>query len=67
MLTGAIDFYHFIPFSLALALARGQTRGHKVSTKQNLLALLFFSHFSIVGMKIDVFAKLFKLNILILL
>ena len=32
MLIGTIDFFHFIPVSLTLALARG----HKVSAKQNL-------------------------------
>ena len=31
---GTIDFYHFIPLSVALTLAGG----HKVSAKQNLLA-----------------------------
>ena len=31
---GTIDFYHFVPLSLTLTLAGG----HKVSTKQNLLA-----------------------------
>ena len=46
---GTVDFYLFIPLSVTLTLAEG----HKVSTKQNLLAL--FSR------------KLFKLNILRLL
>ena len=40
MLTGTIDFYHFIPLSLTLTLSWG----HKVSAKQDLLAL--FSLFS---------------------
>ena len=34
MLIGSIDFYHFIPLSLTLTLGGG----HKISTKQNLLA-----------------------------
>ena len=34
MLTGAIDFYHFIPLSLTLTLSRG----HSITAKQNLLA-----------------------------
>ena len=34
MLTGTINFYHFIPLSLTLTLPEG----HKVSAKQNLLA-----------------------------
>ena len=41
MLIGAIDFYHFLPISVTLTLAGG----HKISTKQNLLAPLF-AHFS---------------------
>ena len=36
MLLATIDCYHFMPHSVTLAF----TRGHKVSTKQNLLALL---------------------------
>ena len=38
LLIGTIGFYHFIPLSLTLTLPGG----HKVSTKQNLLAS--FSH-----------------------
>ena len=37
MLIGTMDFYHFIPLSLTLTLPGG----HKVSTKQSLLASFF--------------------------
>ena len=41
MLKGTIDFYNFTPLLQTLTLAGG----HKVSTKQNLLATVF-AHFS---------------------
>ena len=41
MLIGTINFYHFIPLSAILTLAWG----HKVSTRQSLLAS-FLTHFS---------------------
>ena len=41
MLLGIVHFYHFLPLSLTLTLPGG----HKVSTKQNLLAS-FLTHFS---------------------
>ena len=34
IIIGIIDFYHFIPLSVTLVLAEG----HKVGTKQDLLA-----------------------------
>ena len=57
---GTIDMYHFILPSQTLTLAGG----HKVSTKQNLLASFFWHTFRLIGMKIDVELKHFKLNIL---
>ena len=39
LLTGTIDFYHFTPLSVTLTMLGG----HKVSTKQDLLASFFFS------------------------
>ena len=42
MLIGTIDFYHFLPLSLALTLPGS----HKVSAKQNLLASFFCTLFS---------------------
>ena len=55
MLTGAIDFYHFIPLSLTLTLARG----HTVSTKQNLLKFFgfFCIFFQLNGVKYGIVMK----------
>ena len=41
-------------------------RGHKVSTKQNLLASIFLHTLQLIRMKFKMVLKQFKLNILIL-
>ena len=41
LVIGTIDFYHFIPLSVTLTLLGG----HKVSAKENLLALFSRSLF----------------------
>ena len=62
-LPGTIDFYHFIPLSLALTLPGG----HKVSAKQNVLASFFLHTFHLIRMEFDAVMKHFKMNILRLL
>ena len=63
MLIGTIDFYHFIPLSVTLIMAEV----HKVSSKQDLLALFTHTFFQQNGMKFGMVMKQFKLNILWLL
>ena len=62
MFIGTYGFYHFIPLSVTLTLAGG----HKVSTKQNLLASFSYTS-QLNGIKFGVVMKQFKLNILRLL
>ena len=62
MLGDSIDFYHFVPLSVALTLARGCG----VNRRQNLLAS-FSRLFQLVRIKFDVVMRQFKLIILILL
>ena len=62
-LRGTIGFYHIRPLSLTLTLAGG----HKVSTKQNLLALFSHALFNWFGWNLIWCWSNFKLNTLILL
>ena len=59
--TGTIDFYHFIPVSVALTL----DGGHKVRGKRNWLNSCFHS-FQLNGMKSGMVIKQVKFNIPIL-
>ena len=47
MLVGSVDFYHFIPLSVTMTSAGG----HKVSTKQDLLASFCGTFFQLISMK----------------
>ena len=59
MLIGTIDLYHFIPLLVTFTL----TGGHKVSTKQNLLASFCCTLSNkLIRMKFDVVLKHCKLN-----
>ena len=57
---GTFFFYHFIPLSVILTLPWG----HKVSTKQNLVASLFSHSFQLFIVKFDMGLKQFRVKIL---